>query len=374
MKHEYGIQPGHHRAQTGLALLVITVAIAVAACGGDDAGGSQAADAGGDDAGGGQQVDAATGTPSECVQQCQAKGEPLDRCAAWCGSGGQDKPGGPTQVFDDPPGQGQAGTFSVRFEHDGIMRAAVLHVPESYEADGRAALMLNFHGFGGTAVDHMETADMGSLAERDGFLVAYPQGSALDGSPHWNSALDTPDNKSDADDLGFVRALVARIATDYPFDPDRLYASGYSNGGMMAFALACYASELVAAVGVVSGQLMDASDTCAPVHPTAVITLHGTEDRTIPYEGNSEGLSAQDAVDFWVSYNGTATTPETAIDSADGMTIERSVYSAGRGGVSVEHYRYVGGEHVWFGSKFEGSDASRLVWDFMVRHDIEGAR
>lgn len=357
----------------GRALAALSVVAVAWGCG-SDAGRMQDASGGGDDASAAQQADAAVATPSECVQQCEAKGESRDLCAGWCED--EDKAGnnGPGPTYDDPPGYMEAGTFGIRFEHDGVMREAVLYVPESYGADGGAALMLNFHGFGGSAAGHMETADMRPQADRDGSLVAYPQGTELDGSPHWNAALDTPDNKSDADDLGFVRALVARIGDDYPFDPDRLYASGYSNGGMMAFALACYASDLVAAVGVVSGQLLDDSDTCAPVHPTAVITLHGTDDSTLPYEGDAEGLSAQDAVDFWVSYNETPSLPETSSDSDDGLGIERSVYAAGRGGVAVEHHRYVGGEHLWFENGFEGAGASQLVWDFVARHDIEGAR
>ena len=274
----------------------------------------------------------------------------------------------------EPLSQEASGTLSVRLEHNGVTRQAILYVPESYNAGGDAALMLNFHGFGDNAASFMGAADMRALAERDGFLVAYPQGTTLDGSPHWNAAPDWPDNKSDADDLGFVRALVAEIEGDYPFDSERLYASGFSNGGMMAFALACHASDLVAAVGVVSGQLLDGEGVCTPTHPTAVITLHGTDDFVLPYEGNAGGLSTQDALDFWVSFNQTATTPEVASENDGDISIERSIYSSGSGGVSVEHYRYEGGLHTWFQTGFEGSDASQLVWDFVARHDINGAR
>ncbi|MBO86343.1 MAG: hypothetical protein CL927_13375, partial [Deltaproteobacteria bacterium] len=209
---------------------------------------------------------------------------------------------------------------------------------------------------------------------RDGSIVVYPQGTRMEGSPHWNAALPGGDNKSDADDLGFVRELLSRIDGDYPLDRERVYASGYSNGGMMAAALACYESDLVASVGIVSGIQIDTGSICAPTHPTGVITLHGTEDGVLPYNGNAETTAQEDTIDFWVTHNQTDTSPSEASDSDRSVTIEQLVYSNGTNGTSVEHYRYVGGDHVWFDEEFQGANASDLVWDFTHRHDINGAR
>ena len=70
--------------------------------------------------------------------------------------------------------------------HDGINREYVLYIPNSYDGTSSVPLMLNFHGFGGSASDYMQEADMRSLAEVDTFILVYPQGSCLDGSSHWN--------------------------------------------------------------------------------------------------------------------------------------------------------------------------------------------
>ena len=284
------------------------------------------------------------------------------------GHGGKDGGWGDAPDTSPMPDTGAPGTFSLELRHDGLSREAIVYVPSSYDPGTSTPLVLNFHGFGGTASDHMMWADMRDLAELDGAIVVYPQGSRLDGSPHWNAALPGGDNKSDADDLGYVRALVDRIAQTHAFDADRVYATGFSNGGMMAAALACYASDLVAAVGVVSGQQLDTGSACDPSHPTGFISLHGTDDGVLSYG------TVQDAVDFWVQANDTSTAPITEQARAGGMTIERFVYAGGRSGVSVEHYRYVGGDHVWFGETYEGADASELVWEFLTRHDIRGAR
>lgn len=269
---------------------------------------------------------------------------------------------------------GDPGTFQLTFEHNEVERDAVVYVPESYDPNTAVPLMLNFHGFDGEMGSYMEWAEMRPLAERDGSILVYPQGTLLDGSTHWNAALPGGDNKSDADDLGYVRELLTRIDADYPLDFERIYATGYSNGGMMAVALACYASDMVASVGMVSGVQLDTSTTCAPIHPTGVITLHGTRDWVLPYEGSAELNSHQSAIDFWVAHNQTDTTPTERSDTHGSMTIQEYVYAGGTNGVSVEHYLYVGGDHEWFEEEFQGANASSLVWDFTHRHDIHGPR
>lgn len=266
------------------------------------------------------------------------------------------------------------GLIEMSFAHGGKTRESLLYVPDSYDPSEEAPLMISFHGFGLDSQTHLEQADMRTLADRDGVLLAYPQGSLLEGFPHWNALPNSPENKSAVDDLGFVRELISQIESEYPINRERIYASGFSNGGMMAYALACYEKDLLAAVAVVSGQLLDNGETCRPELPIGVIMLHGTDDRVLPYEGAFGQLSAQDAVDFWVEHNGTNTSPQfdTFIDGD--MTIERYVYDQGINGVAVEHYKYLEGQHVWFNQRFEGANASELIWDFVSGYSVYGIR
>ena len=266
------------------------------------------------------------------------------------------------------------GLIEMSFAHGGETRESLLYVPDSYNPSAGAPLMLGFHGFGLDAQSQLELADMRSLADRDGILLAYPQGTLLDGFPHWNALPNSPENKSAVDDLGFVGELISQIESDYPINRERIYVSGFSNGGMMAYALACYEEALVAAVGVVSGQLLDNGETCSPESPIGVIILHGTDDRVIPYEGASGQLSAQEAVDFWVEHNEANTSPGIDAFIDGGMTIERYVYAQGINGVAVEHYRYLEGQHVWFNQRVEGANASELIWDFVSDYSISGIR
>ena len=256
--------------------------------------------------------------------------------------------------------------------HDGLNREYVLYIPDSYDGSVGVPLLFNFHGFGGSASDHMIDADMRSLAEADTFILVYPQGSCMNGSSHWNACPIGGDNKSSADDFGFVEAMINEISSQYTIDLERVYAAGYSNGGMMAYGLANYKSELIAAVASVSGSMLDCIGPAN--HPMPVVHLHGTSDGVLPYNGSSDWTSAQSTLDHWINFNNTNTVPTVTTDNSGGRTIEHFVYDQGDSLVSVEHYKYIGGEHIWFTSTFQGQNTSSLVWNFVSRYDINGLR
>ena len=252
--------------------------------------------------------------------------------------------------------------------HDNINREYVLYIPNSYDETSAVPLLVNFHGFGGSASEFMSYADMRSIAETDTFILAYPQGSCLDGSSHWNACPTGADNKSDADDFGFVESMINEISSQYNIDMERIYAAGYSNGGMMAYGLANYKSDLIAAVASVSGVMLDCTGPTS--HPMPVVHLHGTSDGVLPYNGGDGWNSAQSTLEHWINFNNTVLTPIVISDN----NIEHYVYDQGDSLVSVEHYKYIGGDHVWFNSTFQGQNTSELVWNFVSRFDINGLR
>ena len=252
--------------------------------------------------------------------------------------------------------------------HDNEIREYISYVPDSYDGSSPVPLVFNFHGFGGKASDYMNYADLRALAESEIFILVYPQGSCLDGSSHWNSCPTGEDNKSDADDFGFVESMITEISSQYNVDMERIYAAGYSNGGMMAYGLANYKSDLIAAVASVSGVMLDC--TGSTNHPMPVVHLHGTSDGVLPYNGNNDWNSAQSTLDHWINFNNTVLTPTITSDN----NIERYVYDQGDSSVSVEHYKFIGGDHVWFSATYQGQSTSELVWNFVSRYDINGLR
>ena len=264
------------------------------------------------------------------------------------------------------------GTTSTQtINHDGLERQYLIYVPNSYDIQSKFPLMINFHGYGGLANDHMAYTNMRSLADSKNFILIYPQGSELDGYSHWNAAINGGDNKSSADDLGFIETIINTHSEI--LDLKRVYAFGFSNGGMMSYALGCYKSNLIAAIGSVSGSMLQTD--CTPSHPIPLIKLHGTSDGTLPYDGNSDGvISVQNTLDFWINFNKTSSNPEMKSVNDNGTVVEKYLYESGTNDVSIEHYKIINGGHVWFNNNFEGNNTNELIWNFVSKYDINGLR
>ena len=259
------------------------------------------------------------------------------------------------------------GLYTLSIEHDGQNREAVVYVPHS-AIDSAAPMVLNFHGYGGRAAWHMEDADMRSLADEEGFVLVYPQGTDLSGGAHWNAAPSGGDNKSTADDLGFIESLVDAVEMAHTINSYRIYAVGYSNGGMFAYYLACERSDLIAAAGAVSGTMLDGS--CEGSEPISIIHIHGTADSVLPYDGDAHTASALDIVDHWRARNDT-TSESTTTETMGGVRVESSYYTGGSVGTEVEHHRVIDGGHVWFDEPSVGTNGK--IWDFVSRFDQVGA-
>ena len=268
-----------------------------------------------------------------------------------------------------------SGLFTRTLSHNGTARSYIVYVPDSYGGNARVPLLFNFHGFGQRAERYLRFADMRSLADSENFILVYPQGALLNGDPHWNAGLESDANKSEADDFGFVEALIDEISSNYRIDPARVYSCGYSNGAFFTYALACYHGDKIAAVGSVAGTMMEETyNNCRPSHPTAMINIHGTSDAIVPY-GGARGLkSIDDVLAYWTDFNNTGATPTVNRVTDGATTIERHAFTEGNRNTSVEHYKVINGGHVWFDIDYDGATTSALIWNFVSRYDINGLR
>lgn len=265
------------------------------------------------------------------------------------------------------------GSFNLTLLHDGLTREYILYVPASYDGSSQFPLLFNFHGFGGTVADHLQAADMRSLATSEKFLLVYPQGSLLGGYSHWNAASPSAENKSSADDIGFVRKMITSISASHQVNSNRIYACGYSNGAFFSYYLACYLSDKIAAVGSVSGTMLEETyQQGKPTRGVPMINLHGTADSVVPYAGGSGLVAIPNVVNFWVGQNAAGATPSTTTLNSGSLNVEKSVYSDLNGTSWIEHYKVNGGGHVWFDLDFSGSDTNGLIWSFMSRHGLQG--
>ena len=258
--------------------------------------------------------------------------------------------------------------------HNRVTREYLLYVPSSLDQTKSAPLLFNFHGFGGQAAAHLAVADMRILADTHQFILVYPQGSLLNGYSHWNAGLDTKENKSSADDIGFITALIDEIALQYNIDSESVYACGYSNGGFFSYALACYLSDKIAAVASVSGTMLkETLENCDPSHVMPMINIHGTSDVVVPYTGE-EGLSSIDQVlDYWKGFNDLGE-PVMSRAIENGATIEHYRYTNDTDTMSVEHYKVINGGHVWFNNRYNDKTINELIWNFVSQYDLKGLK
>lgn len=275
---------------------------------------------------------------------------------------------------DDKDKSGFLNPNAQTLTHDGLLREYIIHIPPSYDGKTEFPVVLNFHGFGGIASEFMAYTSMQAVADANNFILVYPQGAILDGYPHWNAGLESSENKSNIDDFGFIETLLTELSSNYTINNKRVYACGFSNGAFFSYSLACFHSDLIAAVGSVSGTMLEETYTsCSPNHPTAMINIHGTNDNIVPYNGSTGLKPINEVINYWINFNKTSTDTIESINDGD-KTIEHYSYLGGEKNTSVDHYKVIGGDHVWFDINYKGANTSELLWNFFSQYDINGLR
>lgn len=231
-------------------------------------------------------------------------------------------------------------------------RDFLIHLPPDHDAAVAYPLVVALHGGGGAKEgmnpltcgdgDEADPACLTAVAEREGFIVVYPDGVANGlGLRTWNQGGDADGLQcphaceEGIDDVAYMRALLDEVERVTQVDPQRVYLTGFSNGAGMAHRLACELADRIAAIAPVGGANQFAlSHACAPTRPVPVLQIHGSADPCWPYAGG-EGtcLAAQDgayaaveastigtaAAPGWALRNGCAPTPGlTSLPDGDG--------------------------------------------------------
>jgi polyhydroxybutyrate depolymerase len=267
-----------------------------------------------------------------------------------------------------------------------------VYIPKKCDASKATAVVMVFHGGGGNPESMIRLTGMNTKADEAGFLVVYPFGTGklantlltFNGGECCGYAMD---NK--VDDVGFTRELLDDLAKVANIDADRVFATGLSNGGIMAHYLASELSDRIAAIAPVGGPLMME----APRNKRAVSVMHfhGTADAFAPFQGGfgkgflgRNGITKFRSVDHtiqnWVKANGCNTEPEIMPlpdNAADGMKVTRKTWGGGKADSEVVLIEIEGGGHNWPGQKPIVSllgestmdiSANDLMWEFFQKH------
>ncbi|MAD07617.1 MAG: hypothetical protein CMP86_09415 [Gammaproteobacteria bacterium] len=252
--------------------------------------------------------------------------------------------------------------------HGGLEREFIAYVPQNLPPRD-AGLVIAMHGYGSSAENIMAYSGFNALADEYGYVVAYPQGTQdQQGNAFFNVGYAFHSD-STVDDVGYIRALVARLVESHQIDPNRVYATGMSNGGDMSYLLACKAADAFRAVAPVAGTMMVATaDNCAPSSAMPVLALNGTADNVTRYAGdyaNEEGwgayISVSDVIDLWVRHAGAQAQPPEVLNYPSDQSITVVEYSAEATSPEIILYQVEGGGHDWPGARFAWWDLRRLL-------------
>jgi polyhydroxybutyrate depolymerase len=251
-----------------------------------------------------------------------------------------------------------------------------LHVPSSYNSKKPIPLVFAFHGIGGNGKAMKEQTGFNNIAEQAGFIVVYPDAI----NKHWDARRGGQPETTN--DVGFISALIDDLGKNYTIDRSRIYATGFSNGGMFTHRLACELSDKIAAVAIVSATMPEnLSRNCKPAKPISVLLMHGTNDQAIPYNTPGKALlSLADTVKYWSNHN--RCSPQVVKESlpkTPQMRLES--YQQCTNQTNVRLYTIQGGEHSWPVAKSGTTDtpskpseeinASAIIWDFLSKHSAK---
>ena len=245
-------------------------------------------------------------------------------------------------------------TLNESIIHNNSQREYIIRIPSAYNINVPIPLVFCFHGYGSNASSIMSYTSFNFISDTADFIVVYPQGSIFQGSTHWNVGGWTLG--SSVDDVGFISNLLDSISDQYNIDDTRVYSTGMSNGGYMSFLLACQLSNRIAAIASVTGSMTPQTyDLCNPQHPMPILQIHGTDDQTVPYLGNSSWTeSINNVLQYWVDYNNCNSSPTIMsiadINPFDNSIVERLTWENGDNSVVTDHLKVIGGGHDWFGS------------------------
>ena len=274
-------------------------------------------------------------------------------------------------------------------QHDGRDRTWIAYVP--VKRAEHPALVIALHGSMGTGAQVREAFgyDFDLLADRQGFIVAYPQGYL----GHWSDCRvmgPYAARRENVDDAGFLRALVDRLVADQSIDRTRVFVAGVSNGGSMTLCLALRSPGFARAYAAVAAAIPAPANMIGlpKGEPVSVMLMNGTDDPIIPWQGGdvvlwpllaSRGpvLSAQASIDYLRASAHLDGAPRVTRfpdrDPNDGSTVERFLWSM-PGKRQVALYTIHGGGHgvphpATFGRALLGHSnrdirAAYEIWEF----------
>ncbi len=255
-------------------------------------------------------------------------------------------------------------------------RPALVVLPSAAAPTAPRPLLIALHGFSSDGRTLDKTLHLRAAAIAHDLVLALPDGTRVQaGGPRFWNATDACCNYlgSSVDDVAYLKSLVDEIAARTPIDRKRVYVLGYSNGGFMAYRLACQDAAALAGIVVLSADTYARPSRCRPAKALSVLQLHGTADPVVDYQGGvlfAPYPSAKTSVRIWARYDkcnvgkGLRTLGMLDLNtSIAGKETTNYAYACPRG-IDVQLWSVDGGTH----SPSVSKGFSSLVTAWMLRH------
>jgi polyhydroxybutyrate depolymerase len=272
---------------------------------------------------------------------------------------------------------------------NGFNRTYQIHIPPGRHGENPLPLVVVIHGAFDTGLGMETFSGFSTLADRENFLVLYPDGMGLFGYlQHWNAGHCCGKAAKDkVDDVGFIAQAIEDACRKLNVDRRRIYVLGFSNGGMMAARFAAERADMLAGAAFLAASIGGRASEEEPEwhipdpqKPLPVLFMHGLEDQDVPYNGGISPRrgggrtywSVPECADFWVRHNG-CMGPMREDRWRQDRVMVRS-WDGCADGSAVSLWLIEGWGHDWPGIYFTGAlpeddplknlDAAEILWDF----------
>jgi polyhydroxybutyrate depolymerase len=272
-------------------------------------------------------------------------------------------------------------------------RNYLLHIPPAYDSQLRLPLVVVVHGAFDTAKGIEKASGFSILADRENFIVMYPNGIGIFGLlQHWNAGHCCGKAAQDRiDDVAYVAASIKDISDRLSIDRDRVYMVGFSNGGMLTHRFCAEKGGLLAGAAVLAGAIgsrlgKDPPQWTMPDQslPIPLLIMHGLRDAHVPFKGGSLKPSdpmryydsVDDAIVYWARQNGCEASIAESKPVNASVTLQQ--WENCESNQPIWLYTIKDWAHVWpggtktaeltAGHPMQNFDAAQLIWNFFQVH------
>jgi polyhydroxybutyrate depolymerase len=292
------------------------------------------------------------------------------------------------------------GNYIFTIKYDGANRSYRVHVPPQAVGGVPRAVVLNFHGAGSSGAQREKYSRMDIASDREGFIAVYPNGSGpFSFYLTWNAGYCCGYAMThQIDDVGFTLALIEDLAARIPIESRRVYATGMSNGAMMAYRLAAQASSHIAAIAPVAGTMVTRA--FMPSHPMPIMHFHSVDDPYVRYDGGAGrpvlwlfrrgegGPGVEKVLQKWREFDGCPKQAQVSPTinglpgtSNQGITVTKYDWRPCNNGTEIVLWKFTGSGHIWPGGiqhhlvKILGRgtdliDANEEMWRFFSKFTL----